>query len=111
MKAVIYVLLDRDGNRMAIYHKCKLIILDLHVLTHIAYEIDVWKFESEMLQRSRLPHGQSALARAEARAGQDVQGVLGMDGHHANPGPHPLHGLCQLSQAVAPFTHPKARKQ
>lgn len=26
MKAVIYVLLDRDDNRMAIYHKCKLII-------------------------------------------------------------------------------------
>lgn len=44
MKLVIYVLLDRDGNRRAIYYKCKLIylcILDLHVLTHVAYEIDV----------------------------------------------------------------------
>lgn len=50
------------------------------------------------------------LARAEARAGQDVQGA-GWTGTRARPGAPPAPGLRQLSQAVAPFTHPKARKQ
>ena len=84
-----------------------LCILELHVLTHVAYEIDVWKFESKMLQRSTLPRGQSAWPGLKPGRGRTRKELDGRAPREARAPAletlYSLHRLCQLYQAVVSF--------
>lgn len=81
-----------------------LCILELHVLTHVAYEIDVWKFESETLQRSTLPRGQSTWPGLKPGRGRTCRELDGWAPREPGAPALETHSTdCQLYRAVVSF--------